>query len=233
MKKKKQLRNFIYLLITVFALGLYLYWQIWSKSNSNSSPPLAAQTNNQAEPQEDNTCSLPCWEGILPGQNADIALKILRDDPKVSDIAIYEYQNTNIGEFEWETEIDSKYYSRRLFFHLSEDAYGSIYAIWPEIQCCENLGVYINDFSEPEYVLILMSDFYGQKQISSYSLIWISKGFLVRGFPENDTLINKDFNINTIVLFYPSWEGFLEFQGNSGKNAKLWHGFDDAMNYIP
>lgn len=231
--KKKRIRIFIYFLISVFALGLYLYWQIWGKSNLNSSPPILMQTNDQTKPQNDSACSLPCWEGIRPGQNADIALSILRDDPKVLNIAVYEHQNIKIGDVEWEREIDSRNYNRRLFFYLSKGKYGDIYAIWPEIQCCENLDGYINNFGEPEYVLILMSDFNGQKQISTYSLIWISKGFLVSGFPENETIINKDFKINTIVLFQPSWEGFIEFQGNSGKNAKPWHGFDDAMNYIP
>jgi hypothetical protein len=94
----------------------------------------------------------------------------------------------------------------------------------------------IRSFGEPEYVLV--SEVYlsesptPQQMISSYSMIWIKQGFMVEGYPNYQTQIDKEFQVHTVIFFYPDWDGYLTVQGNSGAKAIPWHGFDDGLNYL-
>ena len=66
----------------------------------------------------------------------------------------------------------------------------------------------------------------------TYTLIWIEKGFCVKGGPQTGTKIDQDFSIDTIVFFKPSMDGYLMYEGNAGKGALPWHGYDEAKGYL-
>jgi len=180
-------------------------------------------------------CDPPCWEGIVPGQTALQALETLKQLEFVTNITTHENQNTNIGEIEWDGADNEG--DGRLFFHMeNKSSDGEVFAIWPEMGCCENLGNVILSFGEPDFAFAQKVDPIvspsSQEAISSYSVVWINKGFMVKGFPTEGTQIDKNFQIHTVIFFVPSWDGFIDFEGNAGSNAVVWHGYDDGLNYL-
>ena len=185
-----------------------------------------------------NSCSPPCWEGIMPGQTTlKDAVDLLQNNPLIGQLTIYADENRpNSGEISWNWPGVEKRGGRVFYAPIGDVAESVVYAIWPGFGEGIRLGEVIQAFGEPSHVKIrevtILEPPAPREAWHTYTLIWIENGFLVRGAPVSQTKIDDDFVIYTIGLFEPSMEGYLALEGNSGADSVLWHGYDDANTYF-
>jgi len=181
-------------------------------------------------------CRLPCWEGITPGKtSATEAFDLLQSNPLIDQVNIINEKDYGEINWRWRTEDNS---GGRLFFRIVDQL---VYAILPGIKSQINLGDVIQAYNEPNYVSVkkINNTNLGNVQTdtpTSYSanIIWISNGFTVSSFltNESDMLLDQYRSVGLTAIFEPSKSGYLAYQGNSGASMIIWHGYDDAQEYL-
>ena len=178
-------------------------------------------------------CSPPCWEGISPGMSAIDALNILKQKQNVKSTQLHHDIGNERGEIDWVWEDGTE--GGRIFYSGPSFYEGYIYAIVPYFECCVELDSIISLLGFPDYAYtkeIKVTTENTNQTYFTYTLLWSHKGYAVKGFPKSGTQIKENFQVDTMIFTEPSIDGFLSYEGNSGKNLIPWHGYDDALEYL-
>jgi hypothetical protein len=222
-------------LVATPALDVYIFGGTFVPTPSL--PPTAYAVASQLQHRWLNglPCRLPCWEGITPGKtSATEAFDLLQSNPLIDDVNLINEKDFGEINWRWKTEDNS---GGRLFFRKADQL---VDAILPGIKNQIGLGDIIRAYGEPDFAWVkeIQNTNPGNVQTNippaySASIIWTSPGFAVSPVITNrsDTL-DQYRSAMLIVIFEPSKDGYLAYQGSSGASMIKWHGYDDVSNYL-
>ena len=180
-------------------------------------------------------CRLPCWEGITPGTtSATEALNLLQNNPLILEVnMVYE---KGFGEINWRWKTDDNS-GGRLFFRQEDQL---VYAILPGIKSHITLGNVVQIYGEPDYAWVKEINHPNPGNVQtktpaaySANIIWVSYGFAISPILTNRSDMLDQYRSTVLtVIFEPSKDSYLTFQGNSGDSMIDWHGYDNLIGYL-
>ncbi len=167
------------------------------KTNVTPSAPVKSLAQVNSDWLRGTPCSLPCWEGIIPGQTTiEQAIEILKTFPFVQNIT--SATTGDDGELKWHWQgVDAG----GIIEYHAQSKVKTIYAIFSGLLDYK-LSDIIAAYGEPSHVSILSGppNKEGEPVSYSYMFMYLSKGFYMNYQSQAKLILDTNFPVK-----YPSF----------------------------